>query len=89
MVDYATLLTKYITYIADCEGIDYIEPIDLQDESAVIFTAAAWQAFQAIHVEQARGTVAPTEVVEVWSLPDDPSASQPARGAAKDDYYDG
>jgi hypothetical protein len=32
MVDYYTLLTKYIAYIADCEGIDYIEPIDLRDE---------------------------------------------------------
>ncbi len=31
-------LTKYIAYIADCEGIDYIEPIDLRDSSDVVFT---------------------------------------------------
>jgi hypothetical protein len=54
MVDYAALLKKYIAYIADCEGIDYIEPIDLRDSSDVIFTEAEWEALQAIHDEQAR-----------------------------------
>ncbi len=89
MVDYATLLKKYIAYIADCEGIDYIEPIDLRDESAVVFTEAEWQAFQAIHDEQARGT-APTEITEVWSLPDDQAADVlPARSQAQDDHRDG
>ena len=90
MIDYATLLNKYIAYIADCEGIDYIEPIDLRDSSDVIFTATEWQALQAIHDEQARGTAAPTEAVEVWSIPDDPLApSLPPRSEATDDRQDG
>lgn len=90
MVDYYTLLTKYIAYIADCEGIDYIEPIDLRDSSDVVFTDAEWQALQAIHVEQAHGTVGFTEVMEVWSLPDDPPADvPPADGQAQDDDHDG
>ncbi len=90
MIGYATLLKKYIAYIADCEGIDYIEPIDLRDESDVIFTAAEWQALQAIHAEQAHDTAAPTEITEVWSLPDDPPADvRPAYGQAKDDHPDG
>lgn len=88
MVDYYTLLTKYIAYIADCEGLDYIEPIDLRDESDVVFTDAEWQALQAIHDHQARGTAAPTEVVEVWSVPDDPlPPSLPPRAQAKDDHH--
>ncbi len=74
MIDYAALLKKYIAYIADCEGIDYIEPIDLRDESDVVFTEAEWHVLQAIHDEQARSTAAPTEVTEVWVLPDDPPA---------------
>ncbi len=53
-MDHATLLTKYIAYIADCEGIDDIEPIDLRDLSAVSFTDDEWQALQAIHAAQAR-----------------------------------
>ncbi len=90
MIDYATLLKKYIAYIADCEGIDYIEPIDLRDESEVSFTVEEWQALQAIHAKQARGTAAPTEVTEVWSLPDDrPAAFRPAHGQAEDDHLDG
>jgi hypothetical protein len=90
VIDYATLLTKYIAYIADCEGINYIEPIDLRDESEVVFTQAEWQVLQTIHAEQARGTVAPTEITEVWALPDDQAAdSWPARGQAKDDDHDG
>jgi hypothetical protein len=90
MIDYATLLKKYIAYIADCEGMDYIEPIDLRDESEVIFTDAEWQALQAIHDEHACGTAAPAEVTEVWSLPDDPpAASWPAHGLAQDDHPDG
>ncbi len=89
MIDYATLLKKYIAYIADCEGMDYIEPIDLRDESDVVFTNAEWQALQAIHDEQARGAAVPTEVTEVWALPDDlPGASRPARGMWKDDHHD-
>ena len=72
MVDYSILLTKYIAYITDCEGIDYIEPIDLRDESEVIFTSSEWQALQAIHDEQARGPVAPSAVTEVCPVPDDP-----------------
>ncbi len=90
MVDYHTLLTKYMAYIADCEGMDDIEPIDLRDESDVVFTDAEWQALQVIHDEQARGMAAPTEVAEVWSLPDDPPAEYwPAPGQAKDDDHDG
>ncbi len=90
MIDYYSLLNKYIAYIADCEGIDYIEPIDLRDESDVTFTAAEWQALQAIHAEQARGTAAPTEITEVWSLPDDPPADVlPAYGQVQDDDHDG
>jgi hypothetical protein len=87
MIDYAALLKKYIAYIADCEGIDYIEPIDLRDSSDVNFTDAEWQALQTIHDEQAQGVAAPTEVTEVWALPDD--VSQPPHGHAKDDYPDG
>ncbi len=90
MVDYATLLRKYIAYIADCEGIDYIEPIDLRDSSDVIFTGAEWHALQAIHDEQARGTVTPPDVTELWSLPDDPPAvAHPAHSQAEDDHLDG
>ncbi len=90
MVDYATLLNKYIAYIADCEGMDYIEPIDLRDSSDVVFTDAEWQALQVIHDEQAHGTAAPTEVGEVWSLPDDQAADVPPRyGQTKDDDPDG
>jgi len=90
VINYCILLKKYIAYIADCEGMDYIEPIDLRDESAVIFTAAEWQALQAIHDEQARGTAVPTEVMDVWSLPDDPPAGvRPARGTAQDVHHDG
>ncbi len=55
MIDYATLLKKYIAYIADCEGIDYIEPIDLRDSSDVIFTDAEWPAMPAMPAEQAQG----------------------------------
>ncbi len=90
MVDYATLLRKYIAYIADCEGIDYIEPIDLRDSSDVIFTGAEWQVLQAIHDEQACGTAAPPDVTEVWALPDDPPADvPPASGQAQDDHPNG
>lgn len=89
MIDYAALLKKYIAYIADCEGIDYIEPIDLRDSSDVIFTDAEWQALQAIHAEQAHDTAAPIEIEEVWSLPDDPLApSLPPRSTARDDHDD-
>jgi len=88
--DYYSLLRKYIAYIADCEGIDYIEPIDLRDSSEVIFTDAEWQVLQAIHDEQARGMAAPTDVAEVWALPDDPpTESWPALGQGKDDDHDG
>ncbi len=90
MVDYYTLLTKYIAYIADCEGIDYIEPIDLRDVSDVTFSDAEWQALLAIHDELARGGAAPTEVMEVWSLPDDQAADVPlAHSQAQDDDHDG
>jgi hypothetical protein len=90
VIDYATLLTKYIAYIADCDGIEYIEPIDLRDETAVIFTEAEWQTLQAIHAEQAHGTAAPTEVTEVWSLPDDQAADvPPAHAQAQEDHPDG
>jgi hypothetical protein len=90
MVDYHTLLTKYMAYIADCEGMDDIEPIDLRDESEVIFTEAEWQVLQAIHDEQAHATVAPTEVAEVWALLDDsPADVPPASGQAQDDDHDG
>ncbi len=90
MVDYAALLKKYIAYIAECEGIDYIEPIDLRDSSDVTFTEAEWHVLQAIHDEQARGTAAPTEITEVWALSDDPPAeSWPAHGQAQDDHPDG
>ncbi len=90
MVDYSTLLTKYIAYIADCEGIDYIEPIDLRDESDVTFTEAEWQALQAIRDEQARGGAAPTEVTKVCSLPNDQAADvPPAHSQAQDDDHDG
>jgi hypothetical protein len=90
VIDYATLLKKYIAYIADCEGIDYIEPIDLRDELNVTFTDAEWQALQIIHDEQVRGTAAPTEVTEVWALPDDsPPDVPPAGGQATDDDHDG
>ncbi len=89
MIDYATLLKKYIAYIADCEGIDYIEPIDLRDSSDVVFTEAEWHVLQAIHDAQARSTATPTEVTEVWALPDDlAGASPPARGMWKDDHHD-
>ncbi len=89
MIDYAALLKKYIAYIADCEGIDYIEPIDLRDESEVIFTEAEWQALQAIHAEQAHATAAPTEVAEVWALLDDQAADvPPTSGQAQDDDHD-
>ncbi len=90
MVDYHTLLTKYMAYIADCEGMDDIEPIDLRDESEVIFTEAEWQVLQAIHDEQAHATVAPTEVTEVWALPDDQATDvPPASDQAQDDDHDG
>ena len=90
MIDYAALLKKYIAYIADCEGIDYIEPIDMRDSSDVIFTDAEWQVLQAIHDEQARGTTTPTEIEEVWSLPDDPPADvPPAHGQATEAHHDG
>jgi hypothetical protein len=90
VIDYATLLKKYIAYIADCEGIDYIEPIDLRDSSDVVFTDAEWHVLQAIHDEQARGAATPTEITELWSRPDDPPAvSHPAHGQAEDDHLDG
>lgn len=74
MIDYHTLLKKYIAYIADCEGVDYIEPIDLRDSSDVIFTDQEWQVLQAIHDEQAR-TGTPAAVEEVWSLPDETAST--------------
>ena len=89
MIDYAALLKKYIAYIADCEGIDYIEPIDLRDSSDVVFTDAEWHVLQAIHDEQACGTTTPTEIEEVWSLPDDPPAAfWRAPGQGEDNHPD-
>jgi hypothetical protein len=84
-MDYATLLTKYIAYIADCEGIDDIEPIDLRDSSAVSFTDDEWQALQAIHAAQARATDTATAVEEVWSIPDEVGNASGARGSDEAD----
>ncbi len=85
-MDYYTLLSKYIAYVADCEGIDYIEPIDLRDSSDVVFTDDEWQALQAIHDEQARTSAARTEVEEVWAIPDEPGN---ASGVPRSDEADG
>ena len=42
------LLKKYIQYIKDVEGSDYIEPHDCRAESNVNFTKDEWKRLQEI-----------------------------------------
>jgi hypothetical protein len=44
--DYRELFRKYIAYIVDCEGCDYIYPINLVDQSSVEFSADEWRAIE-------------------------------------------
>lgn len=40
--DYKSLLLKYIEYIGDCEGVDYITDLDNRHMSDVKFTDDEW-----------------------------------------------
>lgn len=42
MIDYKALLKKYIQYINDVEGSDYIEPHDNRDFSDINFNDEEW-----------------------------------------------
>ena len=48
-VNHKKLLKKYIRYISNCEGIDYIYPIDCLHEAereGIKFTAKEWRELQ-------------------------------------------
>ena len=48
MIDYKALLKKYIQYIVDVEGSDYIEPHDNRAFSDVRFTNEEWEKLKEI-----------------------------------------
>jgi hypothetical protein len=58
-MDYRTLLIKYIAYIRDVEGTDYIDPHDERWASGVAFTTEEWGVLQSVHDEQMSGMDAP------------------------------
>ncbi len=45
-MNYQTLLLKYIRYIRDCEGIDFIDPIEYRHMSDQEFTYEEWAELQ-------------------------------------------
>jgi len=48
MIDYKALLKKYVQYIVDVEGSDYIEPHDNRSFSKVRFTDEEWNKLKEI-----------------------------------------
>ncbi len=45
-MDYELTLKKYIEYIVDCEGTDFIDPHDYRNASDVSFTDEEWAALK-------------------------------------------
>lgn len=51
MSDFETLLKKYMYYIVDVEGTDYIDPHDRRYESDVSFSDDEWKELEKIAKE--------------------------------------
>lgn len=45
-MNYQELLKKYIAYIVQCEGIDYIDPIEYRYQSEVKFSDEEWSELE-------------------------------------------
>jgi hypothetical protein len=50
-MDYKKLLKKYIEYVTDCEGCDFIDPIDHRFISEVEFTKEEWGVLEGISAQ--------------------------------------